>query len=257
MLPISLVVITFNEEANIERCLRSAQCCAERIVVDSGSTDRTLDISRSFGATILHRAWTGYGDQKNYGTQQASQPWVLCIDADEEISDAMRERLIETFAEDPSCDAFEINRRNFYAGKAIAHSGWYPQWKLFLYRKGKVEWDDAEPHPLPVLRHGRKRRLHDGDLYHYTYSGVRQHIQKNFAFAVGSAAAMHRKGRTATTFDLVFRGPWAFFRAYVMQRGFLDGFYGLVIATVAGWYTFTKYALLRELTMTQATHHDH
>jgi glycosyltransferase involved in cell wall biosynthesis len=247
--PVSLVVITYNEEKNIERCLRAAQFCAELIVVDSGSTDRTADIARSLGAKVIHRDWTGYGDQKNFGTAQASQKWVLCIDADEEVSPAMRDRIMEAFVTDPRCDAFEINRRNFYGGKAICHSGWYPQWKMFLYKRDRVTWDDAEPHPLPVLKNGRKSRLRGGDLYHYTYSGIRQHIEKNLAFAIGSAAAMHRKGRKASAFDLVIRGGWAFIRTYILQRGFLDGFYGLVIATLAAWYTFTKYAMLRELNL--------
>jgi glycosyltransferase involved in cell wall biosynthesis len=245
-LPISLVVITKNEERNLERCLRAADFCEEMIVVDSGSTDRTLEIASAFGAGIFHRDWTGYGDQKNYGTEQASQPWVLCIDADEVVTPELRSSITAAFSPEPAVDGFEINRHAFYANRRINHSGWYPQWRLFLYRKSAVRWSRDEPHTTPVLAGQRKGRL-NGDLNHYTYSSIGQHLAKNFAAARDGAAAMHRSGRRATVFDLLFRGPWAFARAYCLQLGFLDGFYGVIIAAVSSFYTFSKYAMLREL----------
>ena len=134
-LPISLVVITCNEEMNLPRCLAAADFCAEIIVVDSGSTDRTLEIATQFGATVFHRAWTGYRDQKNFGSEQATQEWILCIDADEVVTPELRAAITAAFAAPPAGDAFEINRHAFYAGKSIRHCGWYPQWRLFLYRK--------------------------------------------------------------------------------------------------------------------------
>jgi hypothetical protein len=245
-LPISLVVITRNEERNLERCLRAADFCEEMIVVDSGSTDRTLEIARKFGAHILHRNWTGYGDQKNFGSQQASRPWVLCIDADEVVTSELRDSLAAVFRTNPAVDAFEINRHAFYAGRRIDHSGWYPQWRLFLYRKGAAQWSGEEPHPVAVFLGKKKERL-GGDLNHYTYENIRQHISKNLASAEAAAIAMHECGRKATAFDLWCRGPWAFVRTYILQLGFLDGFYGLVIAVMAGCYSFSKYAMLREL----------
>jgi glycosyltransferase involved in cell wall biosynthesis len=245
-LPISLVIITCNEAQNIERCLKAADFCAESLVVDSGSTDRTLEIAQQCGARILHREWTGYRDQKNFGTEQATQDWVLCIDADEVVSPELRTSIRAEFVKGATADAYEINRHSVYAGKLINHSGWYPQWRLFLYRKGTAVWAGEEPHTTVKFRGSSRKRL-TGDLYHYTYANIRQHVSKNISAAHDWAVAMQRAGRKASLMDLLLRGPWSFFRAYVLSLGFLDGFYGLVIAVATSFYTFNKYAMLREL----------
>ncbi len=247
-LPISLVVITLNEAANLARCLRAADFCREIIVVDSGSTDGTLNIAAEFGARILNRAWTGYRDQKNFGTAAAMEPWVLCIDADEVVSPELHRALLDAFHTEPAVDAFEINRHSIYAGRLINHGGWYPQWRLFLYRQGKAEWAGAEPHTT-VEFHGTRTARLAGDLYHYTYADIRQHIRKNVSAAYDGAVAMHNRGRRATLADFLLRGPWSFFRGYILLRGFLDGFYGFVIALSAGFYTFLKYAMLHEMNL--------
>ncbi len=244
-LPISLVVITFNEERNLERCLRAADFCSEIVVVDSGSTDRTLEIAAGHSARILQRAWTGYRDQKNYGTEAASQEWVLCIDADEVVSPELRQSIMNTFREIPACDAFFMNRHSFYADKLINHSGWYPQWRMFLYRKGKAHWGGDEPHTIVVFTGSKSARL-VGDLYHYTYLDSQEHIRKSMRAAADAAEAMFKSGRHANVFDLVFRGPWAAIKCYLFQAGFRDGFYGFIIARMSGYYTFAKYAMLRE-----------
>lgn len=246
-LPISLVVITHNEEKNLSRCLTATDFCAEIIVVDSGSTDRTLDIAAQFGAKIFHRAWTGYRDQKNFGSEQATQEWILCVDADEVVTPELCTSIAAAFAAPPVSDAFEINRHAFYAGKAIGHCGWYPQWRLFLYRKGAAVWGGDEPHTVVEFRGHTKRRL-AGDLNHYTYDSIRQHMAKNLASAHAAAQDMHSRGLRTGWFDLLLRGPWAFLRTYIFQLGFLDGFYGLVISSLAGVFTFLKYAMLWEMT---------
>jgi glycosyltransferase involved in cell wall biosynthesis len=246
-LPISLVVITCNEEQNIERCLRAAAFCSELLVIDSGSKDATVSIAERSGAKVLHRDWTGYGDQKNFGTQQASQAWVLCIDADEVISSELAASIAGAFQQTPECEAYEINRHSYYAGKLIHHGGWYPQWRLFLYRKDKASWSGEEPHTTVVF-HGTKRGRLRGDLYHYTYATIRQHLKKNAAAAYDWAVSARKKGRHCSWLDLLLRAPWSFFRTYFLLWGFLDGFYGLVIAVAAANYTFQKYAMLREMT---------
>jgi glycosyltransferase involved in cell wall biosynthesis len=245
-LPISLVVIAFNEEQNIGRCLSAADFCSEIIVVDSGSIDRTLEIAEQFHARIARRNWTGYRDQKNFGSEQATQPWILCIDADEVVSPELRAEILRRFQTDPGEDAFEINRHSLYAGKLINHCGWYPQWRLFLYRKGKAYWGGDEPHTIVVFDGQRKSKL-SGDLYHYTYASIRQNLLKNASSAHDAAVAMHQRGRRATLFDLLGRSWWSFFRTYFLKLGMLDGFYGLVISLFSGFYTFTKYAMLREM----------
>ena len=245
-LPISLVVITYNEAKNLPRCLLEADFCAELIIVDSGSTDGTRDIAREFGARVVHRNWSGYRDQKAFGIELAAQPWILTLDADEVITSQLRDDIEQTFAADPREDAFEINRRSFYSGKRINHSGWYPQWRLLLFRKGKAYWSEKEPHEVLTFCGRTKGRL-SGDLNHYTYESIRRHVEKNLDYATRWATTMHNGRRRATTLDLLFRGPWGFFRTYILQLGFLDGFYGLVIAAVTGYYTFVKYSMLKEL----------
>ena len=246
--PISLVVITLNEEKNLERCLRAADFCTELVIVDSGSTDRTLEIAAQFNAKVFHRAWTGYRDQKNFGSEQATQPWILCIDADEFVSDGLRLSILTAFQHEPLFDAFEINRHGYYAGKPINFGGWNHQWRLFLYRKNKAVWSGEEPHTVVEFLGDRKSRLR-GDLDHHTYDSIAQHISKNTGAARQWAAAMHEIGRPSRCSDLVFRSSWAFFRTYFLQLGILDGFYGVVIASLAGWYTFSKYAMLREMNL--------
>lgn len=245
-LPISLIVITLNEEKNLGRCLRAADFCAEMIVVDSGSSDRTLEIAAEYQARVFHRPWTGYGDQKNFGAAQSSHDWVLCIDADEVISPELRAAIVAAFRAPPHVDAFDINRHSYYAGTLINHGGWYPQWRTFLYRKDKAYWGGAEPHTVVHFTGERKSRL-AGDLYHYTYDSIRQHIQKNVAAAHAAAAAMAAQNRRAKPGDFLARTPWAFLRGYIFQRGFLDGFYGLIIAVSGAYYTFAKYAMLAEM----------
>lgn len=245
-LPLTLAVITCNEQKNIERCLRAADFCDELLVVDSGSTDETVRICESLGARILHRQWTGYGDQKNFATEQAKYDWVLCIDADEAVTPELRASILKAFASLKDEEGFEINRHGIYAGKLINHSGWYPEWRIFLYRKDKAVWAGLEPHTIVRFSGGKLGRL-QGDLLHYTYDDIREHLRKNIASAYASALAMKQSGRRATLSDLLFRGPFACFRRYFIQLGFLDGFYGFVIAVLSGVYTFLKYAFLREL----------
>lgn len=245
-LSISLVVITCNEQKNIERCLRAADFCDELLIVDSGSQDATVKICEALGAKVLHRDWTGYGDQKNYGTEHAKHDWVFCIDADEVVTPELRDSILKAFASLPDEEGFEINRHGIYAGKMINHSGWYPEWRIFLYRKDKAVWAGLEPHTI-VHFSGTKRGRLQGDLLHYTYNDIREHLRKNISSAYASAQAMQQAGRRAKLTDLLLRGPFACFRRYFIQLGFLDGFYGFVIAALSGVYTFLKYAFLWEL----------
>jgi glycosyltransferase involved in cell wall biosynthesis len=244
-LPLTLVVVTLNEEANLRRCLATADFCQHKIVVDSGSTDQTVAIAREMGAQILTRNWTGFADQKNFGVAAAPTEWVLCLDADEEISPELHQSILASKERWNRYDGFELNRHAFYLNRFINHSGWYPEWRLFLYRKSCGSWGGQEPH-AEVKFSGRKGRL-KGDLVHYTYRDIRHHAQKTLFYAQTAAQAMLDAGRRASCFDLRLRAPWAFFRAMFLKRGFLDGFPGLVIAWMSAYYTFLKYALLKQL----------
>jgi len=245
-LPITLVVITCNEEKNVARCLSAADFCAELLIVDSGSTDNTISIAESLGAKILKRDWTGYGDQKNYGSEHACNDWVLCIDADEVVTPELRDSILKAFTALSDEEGFEINRHGIYAGKMINHSGWYPEWRIFLYRKSKAVWAGLEPHTIVHFK-GKKLGRLEGDLLHYTYADIREHLRKNISSAYASAQAMKTAGKSAGLAKLLLRPLFACFRRYIIQLGFLDGFYGFVIAVLSGVYTFLKYAFLCEL----------
>lgn len=245
-LPIAFLVVTLNEEENLERCLAAVDFVSEIIVIDSGSTDKTLDVARKYNAKTFHRNWTGYADQKNYGAEQVTAPWILCVDADEVVTPELRASILKAFDHEPDCDAFDINRHGVYAGKLINHSGWYPQWRTFIYRKHAARWVGLEPHPVVEFNGKTKRRL-QGDLLHYTYRTIEEHMRKNFGSARSAARAMHKKGRGVSAVDLHLRPVWAWFRSYVVQLGFLDGFYGLTIANGQAMYTYLKYAYLREI----------
>lgn len=250
-LPISFLVVTLNEEENLKRCLAAVEFCSEIVVIDSGSTDGTLGVARQFGAKILHREWTGYADQKNFGVEHVTQPWVLCVDADEVVTPELRASILRAFEREPDVDAFEINRHGVYAGKLINHSGWYPQWRLFLYRKQAARWIGLEPHPVVEFLGANKRKLR-GDLLHFTYRTVEEHMRKNFSSARAAARAMQNSGRSVSIWDLLFRPLWGWFRCLFLQLGILDGFYGLTIANGQAMYVYLKYAYLRELRRAEA-----
>lgn len=245
-LPISLVVITFNDAEHLDMCIRAASFCTEFVIVDSGSTDNTIEIAEKHGARIFHRKWNGYGEQKNFACAQATQPWILCVDQDEVVSDELQTSILNTFQTEPDCDAFDLNRHGVYAGQLINHSGWYPQWRTFLYRKGSAIWGGMEPHVVVEFKGKSKRKL-NGDLLHYTYRTIDEHLHKNISTARVAGKAMFECNKRSRWIDLCARPAWAWFRCFILQRGFLDGFFGLVIANGQANYTFLKYAYLREM----------
>lgn len=218
-LPISLVVITANEERSLSRCLESAGFCSDLVIVDSGSTDRTLEMAASHGARIFHHEWSGYVSQKNFACRQAQQPWILCLDADEVISPELRRSIEQSFQLQPEVDGFELDRHSLYGDTLIDHSGWYPQWRLFLFRRDSAVGRGLEPHATVQFNGKRKQRL-KGDLYHHTYTNIRHHVSKNFTFAHAAALAMYESGHRATLAALVLRAPWVMFRSYIVRRGF-------------------------------------
>jgi glycosyltransferase involved in cell wall biosynthesis len=241
---ISATLIARNEETNLPRALASLRFCDELVVVDSGSTDRTVELARELGARVLERAWTGYADQKNFAAQQASHDWVLSLDADEEVSPQLADSIQRLRQTGPAADAYAFPRRARYLGRWIAHSGWYPDAKVRLYDRRKARWAGDYVHesvqvdgPAGVLR---------GDLLHYTCDTFSQHIQTVDRYTTLAALEMRDRGRRPGLLRVLAAPPWAVFRAYVLQLGFLDGFAGLLIAAMAGFYVFSKYVKARE-----------
>lgn len=246
--PIKLsgVLITFNEEKNIERCLKSIlKVCDEILVVDSFSTDNTKEICLKYGVRFIENTWQGFLNQKNFAQNEATFDYVLQLDADEELSPELGASIIATKS-NWSADGYFFNRFTNYCGKWIKHSGWYPDAKLRLYDKRKGNWQGLDPHPFVQLN-GKTDHL-KGDLFHYSYTSYVDHINRSAKYALESAKAMHRLGKKPSNFKLFISPGFKFLQTYIFRLGFLDGFEGLIICKTSAYYTFLKYMYLKLIT---------
>ena len=241
--PLSLSIIACNEEANIARCLQSAAGLAQEIiVVDSGSKDRTREIAEGFGAKVTHQDWLGHRDQKNVALQRCTQPWVLALDCDEELSPELRQS-IERFFQGGSADRFdgaECNRKVWFLGRWITHGDWYPDRKLRLFRREKAKWAGSPEHDFIELN-GATMRL-EGDLHHYSFPSMSRYVEKINTFSDIFLARQKAEGKQWSLFANITRPLWRFFRAYVLRLGFLDGFAGLWIAVSTAYFAFVRYS---------------
>jgi len=242
---ISACVMTFNEEHNIRRCLESLTFCDEIVVLDSYSTDATINICREFTDKVHQETWKGYIAQRNRLRELANHDWVLFLDADEEVSPVLRDQILYQFrAGTEKHMGFEFPRQVFYLGKWIRHGEWNPDIKLRLFRKDKGYSGGQEPHDM-VIVDGPVKTL-TGRLWHYTYTDLTHHIQVINRFSSISAKEMYRAGRRFRLIDLMFRPPMRFFKGYIIKAGFLDGLRGYIIATTIAYGVAMKYAKLWE-----------
>lgn len=243
---ISACVLTYNEESKIERCLRSLSWCDEILVVDSHSTDRTVELCRSFNAKVFHHEWLGYVGQRNLIRELAGCPWLLFIDSDEEVSPALRDEILAQFANgQPKYVGFEFPRMVFYVGKWIRHGEWYPDVKLRLFRKDVGRTEGIEPHDK-VAVNGPVKRL-SAPIYHYTYDDIHDHLDTINRFSTITARQRFTQENPLLWSDLLLRPFLRFLKGYVLKRGFMDGMHGLVIAILNSYGVFVKYAKLWEL----------
>lgn len=240
---ISATIITRNEERNLPRAIESLRCCDEIVVVDSGSTDRTVEIAERFGARVLEANWRGYAGQKNYASDQALYDWVLSIDADEALSEDLEGEIWALKKRGPAYDAYTVPRMAQYLGKWILHSGWYPDRKIRLFDRRKARWVGDYVHES-VISEGRVGAL-EGNLLHYTCQSLSEHMRTMNGYTTLAAEELAARRHQVTYADLLFKPPWTFFRTYVLQRGFRDGVEGLAIAYMAALYTFLKFAKAR------------
>jgi glycosyltransferase involved in cell wall biosynthesis len=241
--PLSLSIIARNEEANISRCLQSAAGLAQEIVVvDSGSTDRTREIAEGFGAKVTHQDWLGHRDQKNVALALCTQPWVLALDCDEELSVELRQSVERFFSEGQSdrVDGAECNRKVWFLGRWITHGDWYPDRKLRLFRRDKAKWAGSPEHDYVELN-GTVTRL-KGDLHHYSFPSMSRYVEKINTFSDVFLARQKAEGKEWALFATLARPVWRFFRAYVLRAGFLDGFPGLWIAVSTAYFAFVRYS---------------
>jgi glycosyltransferase involved in cell wall biosynthesis len=248
MTTLSVVIITYNEERNIERCIRSVRPIADEIIVlDSFSTDRTPDLVRKLGGCLHQQTFTGYGAQKNEAMRLASQDYILYLDADELLSEELCLAIEAEKEKGFPADGYTMNRLNNYCGRWIFHGSWYPDKKLRIARRGRSNWSEDFVHESLVMKDGSKLGHLKGNLLHYTYSNMEEHVEKNNRYSTLSAEWMHRNGRRTHGFRILFNPFWAFFTSYIIRAGFLDGFYGFVIAVNIAHLTFLKYVKLYQL----------
>ncbi len=242
MVPLSVVIITFNEARNIGRCIDSVQAIADEIVVvDSFSTDQTESICREKGARFVQHAFEGHIEQKNWALTQAHYPHVLSLDADEALSPALTES-IQKVKQTWAFDAYILNRRTNYCGQWIWYSGWYPDRKLRLFDRRKGSWGGQNPHDKVAMQPGIMAQWIKGDLLHYSYYSVAEHYERAKKYAQIAALARQQQGKRSWWVQ-VFLSPLAkFIRNYVIKRGFLDGKAGLTIAWISALETYWKYA---------------
>lgn len=247
MTPISTIIITFNEKDNIRRCLESVvSFSTEIIVVDSGSTDGTVEIAREFTANVVHQEWLGYGRQKQFALSLASHQQVFSIDADEEVPPALQK---EIAALSWTQDGYYIPRRVHYLNRWLRRC-WYPGYVLRLFRKGTAQFTDEILHES-VIAPSKTGRLRE-PLLHYSYRNVSHHLEKMNAFTTLAARQMHAAGRKPYPHQILLQPGLEFFKMYVLQRGFLDGYPGLVISGLTAAYVLQKYVKLYELSIRAA-----
>lgn len=241
---VSAVIITLNEEANISRAVRSVAWADEILVIDSGSTDRTVEIAESVGSRVVHRNWTGFSDQKQFGTDEAKHDWILSLDADEVVSDDLRTE-VGALADAATYAGFRIPRLSFYMDRPIRHSGWYPDLQLRLFDRRRARWNGALIHES-VVADGTVGRLKSELLHFSVENAAHHHRMIGERYAPLAAEQMFASGRRTGPLKIAFAGPAAFIRSYVLKLGFLDRLPGFAIARFAAHHAFLKHLMLYE-----------
>ena len=241
-LPISVIITTFNEEMNIEDCIRSVLWADEILVVDSLSTDRTVELARRHPVKLLEREYFGSAAQKNWSMDRVEHDWVLILDADERLTEELALEILRLLVEGPQFFGYFLRRRNIVLGKVIRHSGWSTDKVIRFFHRGHGRYPDRRVHadldiegPTPVLRN---------PLLHYTFRSLDQYWEKLRNYAEWGAAQGFREGRSAGILELAGRPIWRFARTYFLQLGILDGRHGLVVCGLQAFGSFLKYARL-------------
>ena len=246
MIRISVVIITYNEEKNIEKCLRSVEDIADEIIVtDSFSTDRTKEICSQFNVKFFQNVFDNFAAQKNLAVSYASNDYILSLDADEQLSDELKNSIRAIDSNSPA-DAYKFNRLNFFCGKAIRHSNWYPDVKLRFWNKRKGKWA-GDIHETVHMDTDAKTEFLKGDLLHNSFHSIEEHLTQINKFSGMKARVMYKKRKRTNIFMIIFKPQIKFLQQYIFRLGFLDGFYGFVISKNSAYSEFLKHIKLRDL----------
>lgn len=242
-IPLSAAIITKNEEARLPDCLRSVSFADDIVVVDSGSTDRTLEIAKAFGCRVFVEDWKGYGPQKNSAVDKCRNEWVLLLDADERLGEKAREVIIKVL-EKPAADAFSFKRKNYLHGKWLKHSGYWPDRQIRLVNRNRGSFQFVIHEKWAT--NGRVLDL-DAHIEHRGFSNYADMLTTLDEYSTVMAGELFAAGRRANPLTPLYHGLAAFFKIYLLQKGFLEGLDGLVIALTKAGGSFFKYAKLFEL----------
>jgi len=246
---VSVTIITKNEAADIADALDSVAWADERIVVDSCSTDETTAIAARHGARVVSHEWGSYAAQKNYAASLARNDWILSLDADERVTPGLAREIQQLLAGEPASRGYRMPRVTFHLGRWIRTTDWYPDDQLRLYDRCAAEWTGRYVHE-GVKVEGAVGRLH-GELEHYAYRDTSEHLETIEHYTTLAARQMFEQGRRATILDLALQPAFAFFRNFILKRGFLDGSVGLTISRMNAYYVGVKFRKLRDLELTR------
>ena len=238
---ISAIIITKNEERNVRDCLETVKWVNETIIVDAGSTDRTVDIAKEFTKKIFNRPWDGYGAAKNYGLSQSTSEWILWLDADERVTEELQKEILENITSvDKSVTAMSMPRRANFLGRWIYHCGWYPGRITRVFKRSAGRFTEERVHERLEVQ-GKTILLHS-DLLHHTDPDLKHYFDKFNKYTSLAAEELKERKKGFTLMKMVVNPLWVFFRMYVLRLGFLDGIPGLILCVVSANYVFTKYA---------------
>ena len=239
---LSLVVITKNAAWSLAKCLQSAEWIPNKVVVDSGSTDDTVQVAKRAGASVVHQEWLGFGPQKQFAVKLAPTDWVLCLDADEFLSPELSLSLKSLFEKEQLCDAYEFPRSNKFLGRFLKHGEGYPDWSLRLFNKNKARWSDDLVHEKVVALEGvlKVGRL-NGDLMQESGESISHYIDKQNRYTDIQSHLIIEKGKRVSCLRLIFSPFLRFVKFYFFKRGFLDGLPGFVHIVIGCMSVFLKY----------------
>ena len=238
---LSAIVITYKEEINIEQCLKSLAFADEIVVLDSYSTDRTLEIARKYTDKISFREFTGFSDQKNAALALSTNEWILVIDADEVVSEELASEIITAIKNDKQ-DAYRIPRLTYFIGRKMRHCGWYPDYQLRLARRSKAHFPDRLVHETLEIN-GDIGTLKN-DLIHFSYRDMNDYSRKMMLYARSAAEQKYIEGRRFNLGDLVLNPGLAFFKMYILKQGFRDGLHGFILSVLTACSTALRYSVL-------------
>jgi len=242
--PVSVVLITFNEERNVRAALESAKWADEIVVVDSLSTDNTASICREYTDQVYSEPWKGFARQKAQAVGLAKNDWVFVLDADERITEGLAEEIKGLVEAGPENDGYFCARRNHFGGKEIRHGGWYPDYSIRFFNRTKGSFGDRAVHEAVEIN-GTVGYLAN-PMLHYTYAGITDYLVRMDKYSTLASEELVKAGRKAGITDLLVRPPFTFIKMYLLKQGFRDGMHGLAIAMLYSFYTFSKYAKLWE-----------